>query len=75
MPSSPAGPGHLDRGTAERTGRAGVAVVKVPVIYERGALTLVVSVSDAGVLAGLQLAPAERHQTAPAVGAARLRRP
>jgi hypothetical protein len=35
----------------------GVVVVKVPVSCERGALTLVVSVSEAG-LTGLQLAPA-----------------
>lgn len=38
--------------------QAGVAVVKVPVTYERGALTLIVSVTRAGQLAGLQLAPA-----------------
>lgn len=38
-------------------GRAGVVVVKVPVTCERGGLTVVVSVSEAAVLAGLQLAP------------------
>jgi uncharacterized protein len=39
--------------------RARVVVVKVPVTFENGALTLVVSVTDAGQLIGLQLAPAE----------------
>jgi uncharacterized protein len=33
-------------------------VVKVPVTYERGALTVVVSVDEVGRLVGLQLAPA-----------------
>jgi dienelactone hydrolase len=41
---------------------AGVAVVKIPVTFERGELTLVVSVTDAGWLAGLQLAPAAAAQ-------------
>jgi dienelactone hydrolase len=36
----------------------GLTVVKVPVTCERGALTLVVSVTETGWLAGLQLAPA-----------------
>src|SRR5437764_553125 len=35
----------------------GVVVVKVPVTCERGALTLVVSVHESGLLTGLQLAP------------------
>lgn len=43
--SEPAGPG------------AGV-VVKIPVICERGELTVLVSVADAGWLTGIQLAPA-----------------
>lgn len=38
--------------------RAGIIVVKAPVSYERGELALVVSVTEAGQLAGLQLAPA-----------------
>lgn len=50
--SEPAGPG------------AGVVVVKVPVTCERGALTVLVSVSDAGWLAGLQLAPASAAEPA-----------
>jgi hypothetical protein len=37
----------------------GVVVVKVPVTCERGALTLIVSVTSAGQLTGLQLAPPE----------------
>jgi len=37
---------------------AGVVVVKVPVTCERGELTLVVSVTETGWLAGLRLAPA-----------------
>jgi uncharacterized protein len=37
---------------------AGVLVVKVPVTCERGEFTLVVSATEAGQLAGLQLAPA-----------------
>jgi uncharacterized protein len=41
---------------------AGVAVVKILVTFERGELTLVVSVTDAGWLAGLQLAPAAAAQ-------------
>jgi uncharacterized protein len=36
----------------------GVVVVRIPVTFERGELTLVVSVTDDGWLAGLQLAPA-----------------
>lgn len=42
---------------AESTG-AGMVIVKVPVTFEHGALTVVISVTDAGWLAGLQLAPA-----------------
>jgi hypothetical protein len=38
--------------------QAGVFVVKVPVSCEHGAVTLVVSVTEAGQLVGLQLAPA-----------------
>jgi dienelactone hydrolase len=38
--------------------QGGVVVVKVPVTCERGALAVVVSVTDAGQLAGIQLAPA-----------------
>ncbi len=45
--------------------RAGVVVVKVPVACERGGLTVVVSVAETGVLAGLQLAPAEAAAPAP----------
>jgi uncharacterized protein len=40
------------------TAGAGMTVVKVPVICERGALTLVVSVHESGWLTGIQLAPA-----------------
>jgi dienelactone hydrolase len=36
---------------------AGVVVVKVPVTCEHGALTVVISVTEAGMLAGIQLAP------------------
>jgi hypothetical protein len=36
----------------------GVTVVKVPVTGEHGGLTVIVSVHEAGVLTGLQLAPA-----------------
>jgi dienelactone hydrolase len=43
---------------------AGVIVVKVPVTCARGELTLVVSVDEAGMLAGLQLAPASAAQPA-----------
>lgn len=39
-------------------GHAGAVVVKLPVTFERGALTLVVAVTKRGRLAGLQLAPA-----------------
>jgi uncharacterized protein len=42
---------------------AGMVVVKIPVTFERGELTLVVSV-DAGWLTGLQLAPARAAQPA-----------
>jgi dienelactone hydrolase len=38
---------------------AGVVVVKVPVAFEREGLTVMVLVSEAGWLTGLQLAPAE----------------
>ena len=38
--------------------QGGVVVVKVPVTYEHGELALVVSVTEAGQLAGIQLAPA-----------------
>jgi len=45
---------------------AGMVVVRVPVICEHGALTMVVSVTEAGQLAGIQLAPPEAAQpTAP----------
>ncbi|WP_424535671.1 alpha/beta fold hydrolase [Sphaerisporangium viridialbum] len=37
---------------------AGTVVVKIPVTFEQGELTVVVSVDDAGRLTGLQLAPA-----------------
>jgi len=37
---------------------AGVVAVKVPVACARGALTVVVSVTETGLLAGIQLAPA-----------------
>ena len=36
----------------------GVTVVRIPVTFERGELTVVVSVTDDGWLAGIQLAPA-----------------
>jgi hypothetical protein len=36
---------------------AGVVVVKVPVTCRHGALTVVISVTEAGLLAGIQLAP------------------
>jgi len=39
-------------------GGAGMTVVKVPVTCERGKLTVVMSVGDAGWLTGIQLAPA-----------------
>lgn len=42
--------------------RSGVVVVKVPVCCERGALTVLVSLTQAGQLAGLQLAPASAAQ-------------
>ncbi len=41
------------------------AVVKVPLACEQGALTLVVAVTDAGALAGLQLLPGESGPAAP----------
>lgn len=37
---------------------AGVVVVKIPVTYERGAMTVVVAVHDSGWLTGIQLLPA-----------------
>jgi uncharacterized protein len=42
----------------------GTAVVRIPVIYERGTLTLVVSVSGGRWLTGLQLAPASAAEPA-----------
>jgi hypothetical protein len=45
---------------------AGMVVVKVPIRCEHGALTVVVSVTEAGQLAGIQLAPPEAAEpTAP----------
>jgi dienelactone hydrolase len=45
---------------------AGVVVVRVPVAFEHGVLTVIVSVTATGQLTGLQLAPAEAAQpTAP----------
>ncbi len=45
---------------------AGMLVVKVPILCEHGALTVVVSVTEAGQLAGIQLAPPEAAEpTAP----------
>jgi uncharacterized protein len=44
----------------------GVVVVKVPVTCQRGGLTVVVSVVEGGVLAGLQLAPPEAAAPTPA---------
>ncbi|MDA8300532.1 MAG: alpha/beta fold hydrolase [Actinomycetota bacterium] len=38
---------------------AGMVVVKVPILCEHGALTVVVSVTEAGQLTGMQLAPPE----------------
>jgi uncharacterized protein len=43
---------------ASEPAHAGIVVVRVPVSCERGELTLVVHVSEAGELTGLQLAPA-----------------
>jgi dienelactone hydrolase len=43
---------------ASEPAHGGVVVVRVPVSCERGELTLVASVTEAGELAGLQLAPA-----------------
>jgi uncharacterized protein len=48
--SEPAGPGAV--------------VVRIPVTFERGELTLVVSVTDDGWLAGIQLAPASAAEPA-----------
>jgi dienelactone hydrolase len=39
--------------------------VKVPVTFERGQVTVVVAVSDAGWVAGVELAPADAAQTPP----------
>jgi dienelactone hydrolase len=47
--------------TSEPAG-PGMAVVKIPVTFERGQLTVVVSVADAGWLTGIQLAPASAAQ-------------
>ena len=56
--------------------QSGVVVVKVPVEYERGEQTVVVSVTEAGQLTGIQLAPScERGRAHEAMGTARLRRP
>jgi len=49
--------------TSEPAGAVGV-VVKIPVRFERGELTVVVSVSDADWLTGIQLAPASAAQPA-----------
>ena len=42
----------------------GVTVVRIPVTFERGELTVVVSVTDDGWLAGIQLAPASAAKPA-----------
>lgn len=48
------------------TAGPGVTIVKIPVIYDRGALAFVVSMTDSGELVGLQLAPiSAADRTAP----------
>ena len=46
---------------AEPTG-PGVTTVKIPVTFEHGALTIIVSTTATGDLTGIQLAPAEAAQ-------------
>ena len=53
----------------------GVVVVKVLVTCERGALTLIVSVTSAGQLTGLQLAPPDAIEPLAPWAAAGIRRP
>lgn len=53
---------------------AGVVIVKVPVVCERGGLTVVVSVAAGGALAGIQLAAPDAATPTPPVAAARVRR-
>ncbi|MGH3781367.1 MAG: hypothetical protein ACRDRO_12260 [Pseudonocardiaceae bacterium] len=40
----------------------GMVVVKIPVTFEHGELTVIVSVHDAGWITGIQLAPASAAQ-------------
>ncbi|MEO3862799.1 alpha/beta fold hydrolase [Acrocarpospora sp. B8E8] len=47
------------------SGKAGLVKVGVPVTYERGGLTVVMSVDETGLLQGLQLAPALTEQWTP----------
>ena len=47
---------------SEPTGPGGLVVVRIPVTFERGELTVVVSVTGDGWLAGIQLAPASAAQ-------------
>ena len=53
------------RRPGRRAGRAGLVRVRVPVTFEHGGLTVVMSVDDAGLLQGLRIEPAAAASWAP----------